>query len=112
MTINLRAIPMGSQWNVAITGGKAHIGAVALGIPRSSLADPGQASASVSVLTVTGHIDDEVARPAAHFLAKALKQIVVVSCGIHYDKITAEDILVVKKLVQEILEDFYANVHE
>ncbi|HBS60096.1 MAG TPA: hypothetical protein DEA44_12610 [Firmicutes bacterium] len=110
MTIKLRAIPLGDGWNVALTGGKAHIGAVAMGIPRASLADPGQTSASVSVLTVTGHMDDEIARPAAYVLAKELKQVVVVTCGIHYDQITPEDILAVRKNVQEVLAEFLANL--
>lgn len=110
ISINLCALPMGNQWNVTITGGSAHLGAVAVGIPRPSLSDPEKASASVSVLTVTGHRDDDIARPSAHFLASELQQTIVVSCGIHFDNITSEDIHLVEKLVKKALKEFLNNI--
>lgn len=102
----LQAVAMGRDWNVVITGGEVpHLGAVALGIPRPSLQNPEHTSATVSVLTLTGHKDDEVARPAAHFLAGRLNAPVVVSCGIHKDNVKPGDIRLAGELVREALND-------
>ena len=102
----LQATAMGKDWNVVITGGEIPpMGAVALGIPRPSLQNPEATSASVSVLTLTGHKEDEVARPAAHFLAGRLNVPVVVSCGIHNDDIRPEDIRRFGEMLQEALDD-------
>jgi len=102
----LQAVAMGRDWNVVITGGEIpHLGAIALGIPRPSLQNPEQTSATVSVLTLTGHKEDEIARPAAHFLAGRLNAPVVVSCGIHNDDIKPEDIQRFGELVREALND-------
>lgn len=68
-------------------GEKPHVGAVALGVPRPSLRGEGT-SATTSVLTLTGHKDDEVARPAAATLAAACHTPVVVVAGIHLDGAT------------------------
>ncbi len=109
LSVLLQAINMGGDWNVVITGGEIpHLGAVALGIPRPSLQNPEYTSATVSVLTLTGHKEDEVARPAAHFLASKLNAPVVVSCGIHNDRIKPEEIRRVGELVQEALNDLVA----
>lgn len=104
--IILQAVSMGSQWTIVITGGEAHLGAAALAIPRPSLTGSGQISASVSVLTVTGHMDDEIARPSAWYLAKELNQPVLVSCGIHYDATSADRIELIKMLTQEAQKEF------
>lgn len=102
----LQAVAMGRDWNVVITGGEVpHLGAIALGIPRPSLQNPEQTSATVSVLTLTGHKEDELARPAAHFLASSLNAPVVVSCGIHNDDIKPGDIRLFGELVREALND-------
>lgn len=109
LNVLLQATTMGKDWNVVITGGEIpHLGAVALGIPRPSLQNPAATSASVSVLTLTGHKEDEVARPAAHFLASRLKAPVVVSCGIHNDDIKPEDIRRFGEMLQEALDDLVA----
>ncbi|AKX92929.1 hypothetical protein [Neomoorella thermoacetica] len=73
-------------------GEKPHVGAVALGIPRPSLRGEG-ASATTSVLTLTGHKDDEVARPAATTLAAACQAPVVVVAGIHLDGATPGELV-------------------
>ncbi|OPZ71061.1 MAG: hypothetical protein BWY80_01396 [Firmicutes bacterium ADurb.Bin456] len=106
LNVTLRAVPMGADWCVAITGGEIpHLGAVALGVPRPSLQDSGRTSATVSVLTLTGHKEDEIARPAAYFLASRLKTPVVVSCGIHNDQIEPGTIRRFVELVQEGLNE-------
>ena len=113
LPVVLQAIAMGKDWNVAITGGEIpHLGSIALGIPRPSLQSTLHTSATVSVLTLTGHKEDEIARPAAHFLASRLNTPVVVSCGIHNDHIKPEDIRRVGDLVQEALNDMVAVLNQ
>jgi DNA-binding IclR family transcriptional regulator len=106
LQVTLIALPMGEDWSVAIFGGeRPHIGAVALGVPAPSAHTPGKVNASVSVLTVTGHKEDELARAAAEILARRLARVVVVSCGIHKDAITAEEIDSFRWLVSQAVED-------
>ena len=107
--IILQASAMGRDLNVSITGGDIpHLGAIALGIPRPSRHNPGSTSATVSVLTLTSHKEDEIVRPAAHFLASSLNVSVVVSCGIHINDIKPEEIYLIDTIVhgalQELLE--------
>ena len=92
-TVELTATVCGKDYNICIGGGDTyHIGAVALGIPRPSLADATKISASASVLCVTAHKEDEVAREAALRLATLLNTRVVVTCGLHIDDASGEDI--------------------
>jgi len=105
--VELSALPMGEDWTVAITGGVSpHLGAAALGIPRPSLENPEKTSASVSVLTVTGHRDDEIARLAAHRLASRLGRKVLVACGIHIDGITRGELSLVGEIIEDLLARF------
>lgn len=86
-------VSCGPDVSVCFGGGEGpHIGAVALGIPRPSLMDPSAPSASASVLCVTGHKEDELAREAALALATALGCRVSVSVGLHVDDATPADI--------------------
>lgn len=68
---------------VQIYGGSPHLGAVAVAYPRPSLRDPPKPSATSSVLTRLGHLDDLLARPASELLAKALGVPVAVVAGVH-----------------------------
>jgi gallate decarboxylase subunit D len=77
---------------VTITGGVAHVGAVAIGQARPSLRDPTSLSASSSVYCVVGHKEDMLAKRAADRLAARLGSTVVVVAGIHWDALTADDI--------------------
>ncbi len=45
-----------------------------------------------AVYTVLGHMDDQVAIPAAKTLAEELKEPVVVVCGLHINNATKDDI--------------------
>jgi gallate decarboxylase subunit D len=83
----------GPDISVSFGGGESpHIGAVALGVPRPSLADASKPSASASVLCVTGHKEDEIVRAAALELATVFTCRVIVAAGLHVDNATAEDI--------------------
>lgn len=106
--INCSVVKMGNDWNISIYGGNLpHIGAIALGIPRPSLEDKNKISSSVSVLTITGHKEDIIVQKIAKVLSSTLNSTVVVTCGIHIDDITFDDIqnlnLVIDNLVDELI---------
>ncbi len=73
-------------------GERLHVGAVALAVPRPSLRDPTRTSATASVLAVTGHKDDELAKPLAELAAARLGQVAVVVVGVHVEGASPEDI--------------------
>lgn len=104
--ITLTALFMGKDLNVSIYGGDLpHIGAIALGIPRPSLEDKNKISSSVSLLTITGHKEDVIVQRLAKVLSKSLNSTVVVSCGIHYDNITLEDIEAINLLISDLTDE-------
>ncbi|MGI6776707.1 MAG: hypothetical protein ACOX7R_01360 [Acetivibrionales bacterium] len=99
-------LPCGKDMHVSFTGGeKPHIGATALAIPRRSLSDPGKVSASVSVLCVTGHKDDQLAREAALKIASALDCVVSVTVGLHIENADCNDI-------EKITDNFYHAIRK
>lgn len=83
---------MGDDLVVVLKGGKEHIGAVGIAQSRPSLSDPGRTSATSSVYTFLGHREDEIAKSMAEDLARTLGRRVVVIAGLHWDKITGEEI--------------------
>jgi gallate decarboxylase subunit D len=79
---------------VNLVGGDVpHIGAVAVSIPRPSLAQPGRRSATTSVFALVGHKEDELARPLATNLARALGLTTVVVAGVRIHRARAADVL-------------------
>ena len=103
--INIKAITIGEDLIAIISGGDSpHIGCVTLSTPRPSLCDSKVISATTSVLNLIGHKDDEVARYVSHELSSKLNKNVVVTCGIHIDNITGEEINIIVKLLKELTE--------
>jgi len=103
----------GPDISVCFGGGEAHhIGAVALGIPRPSLADSSTPSASASVLCVTGHKEDQLARVAALELATLLGCRVNVTAGLHVDGATAEDIRLLDENYGAVLSEVKRRISE
>lgn len=91
--VEAQATLMGRDVSLCLGGGqKHHIGAVALATPRESLQGDGQISASASVLCVTGHMEDQLARRVALKLAVRLNRRVTVCTGLHIDEAGPEDI--------------------
>ena len=86
----LEASAVGKDWQVVLTAGKAHIGAVALAVPCPRTAEG--VTASVSVLTAPGHRDDIPAGKLALKLCKATSTKVTVTAGLHLDGATLEEI--------------------
>jgi gallate decarboxylase subunit D len=94
---------LGPDLLVAVWGGThPHVGAVALAVPRPSLKDKKKTSATSSVLTLMGHKEDVTAKMVSEALAAALKQNVVVTAGIHWDNLKAEDIGAIVQLTEKL----------
>lgn len=93
-----------------VGGERPHLGAVALGIPRPSLARAGRRSATTSVLAVTGHKDDELARPLADELARRLGQTAVVAAGVHVERARARDVARIFRNAARALEAIIAEI--
>jgi hypothetical protein len=84
--IHSLSILLGEDLLTCLWGGsKPHIGAIALALPRPSLADPTITSSTASVLTMLGHKEDRVVTMAAEQLSSRLNKNVVVTAGIHWD---------------------------
>lgn len=104
--INMKAVVAGEDLCVIISGGdKPHIGCVTLSIPRPSLLDASKTSATTSTLNLIGHKDDEAAMYVSKTLASRLNKNVVVTCGIHIDNITPEEIKTTISLLKELTEN-------
>ena len=103
--INMKAIEIGEDLCVIISGGDSpHIGCVTLSVPRASLSDKNINSATTSILNLTGHKDDEAARYVSHTLSSRLNKNVVITCGIHVDNITNEEINITIGLLKELTD--------
>jgi hypothetical protein len=92
-----------------VGGDRPHIGAVAIGIPRPSLARSGRRSATTSVFAVTGHKDDELARSMANELARRLGVTAVVVAGVHIAHATPSDIAAVLRNADDAVRAILAS---
>lgn len=101
--VEAEAVRIGADFLVCIHGGdKPHIGAVAAAQPRLSLADPARVSATASVLAYLGHKEDVVVKRVSEQLAAALAANVVVTAGLHWDRLTPDDLPTVMTRCDEI----------
>jgi hypothetical protein len=102
--------------SVNLLGGDVpHIGAVAIGIPRQSLARQERQSATTSVYALVGHKEDELARSMATELARGLGITSVVVAGVHLERARPRDIALVlqnaDRAVKTILTLAASNAH-
>ncbi len=79
-------------------GTRPHIGAVAVAVPRPSIADPSTTSATASVLTLVGHKEDDVVKMVSQRLSARLSKKVIVTAGIHWDHLD-------QNAISEIMEN-------
>jgi len=93
-------------------GNLSHVGGVAVGIPRPSTRNPAQLTANVSVISILGHKDDELARPLADKVARRLNQIAVVIVGIHVDGATSQDLEVVTCNAHAVVDEWLERIDE
>jgi hypothetical protein len=113
-SLNASLCQCGRDISLTVIGGtRPHVGAVALALPRTSLADDEKVSATVSSICVTGHKDDELARRGALALAGRFNCTVVVSLGIHIDNAGSSDIQRLcsnfDKLIDKLRGEIYVN---
>lgn len=98
--VTLKAIRIGKDLLVVITGGAGHIGAVGAGTNCGGMAVS-------SVMTTPGHRDDRIAKDAAERISKKLGCTCAVIAGVHYDGITAQeikDVLIISSTLVDELE--------
>ncbi|MCK5682348.1 hypothetical protein KAI46_16225 [bacterium] len=83
---------------VVVTGGRDHIGAIALALPRPSLVEADRLSATSSILTMLGHREDELVKYVSETVAAATGQNVIVIAGVHYDGLNSAELGVLRTL--------------
>jgi gallate decarboxylase subunit D len=113
LKLRLVCVSMGDDLLLALTGGdREHVGAVALAQGRPSLEAGGAPSATTSVLALLGHKEDDLARRLATRLANRIGSVVCLACGIHLDRITAEELASVENLAEELGEELLARLRD
>jgi len=105
MVVEAAAVCCGKDINICIGGGDTfHIGASSLAVPRPSLKKNNEISASASVICVTGHKEDQIARDAALRFAARFNVRVSVSCGLHIDEATEAEIAGLQSNFLQVLD--------
>lgn len=103
----------GRDVSLTVGGGECcHLGASALAVPRPSLRDPEQVSASTSVLCVTGHKEDEFARRAAERIAARENCVASVCAGVHIENARPEELTRLAKNLEKLLADVLEQLSE
>jgi len=91
----------GDDISVTIGNSSAHVGAVALGCPRPRV--NGQIKkATISSICAMEHRDDIMARLAAETIATEIDRRVAVSCGVHIDNATKNEVMILLEKCKEL----------
>lgn len=105
--IYFHALFCGKDISISVFGGDlAHIGAVAVGVPRKSLTGDGSNSSSASVICITGHKEDLIARDLALKISSKYLCNTSVSVGIHIDNGKKNDFMIIDKNVKNLIDRF------
>jgi len=97
---------------VVVTGGRDHIGAVGLAVPRPSRLDSNNISATSSVLTMLGHKEDVLVKDISEKLAAATGRNVVVIAGVHYDDLSGVDLKLLHELWRELTDKIATFINQ
>jgi hypothetical protein len=108
--VSAHIVLVGRDILVLLTGGRAHIGAVAIAQPRPSIRDAKKISSTSSVFTRVGHKEDVVVKAMSEELSKELNKIVVVAAGIHWDKMKKREIEMIIEMCSTIKQKVIAEV--
>ncbi len=98
LQIKIIVIPIGDDLQIFISGGKAHIGAIALGSPYNIT------KATASVIAAPKHKENQLALNLAELLSKNLQLRVAVTMGIHFDNISSKELTDIKEIVSQLGE--------
>ena len=88
------------------------MGAVAMAVPRPSLKDPKKVSATSSNFTFVGHKEDLLAKKISEKIASHLKTNVVVTAGIHWERLPPNKIETIEKLTNMLTELILKRLEE
>lgn len=103
--LTMEWIEAGEDLVVAVKGGDTpHIGCIMWGVPRTSLNDANKISSTISILNITGHQDDKVARPVLHRLICKLNRKICFTCGIHLDDVFPNEIEQAQELMNNLAD--------
>ncbi len=102
----LEARVTGEDISLTLTGGEAHIGAIAMGTY-----DDKSSRASSSVLTAPGHRDDVIALKGARMVSSHTHTTTAFSVGIHFDRINKEDIEEIISASEEMITHFVEQLN-
>lgn len=103
--VTAQMIEIGNDYCLIVQGGDApHIGAVAVAQRTRRYVDPNQFATTPSVLALAGHKEFDLAKDLAMRASEALKKNVVCLCGIHVDDATKEEIEVIIRLAQQVVD--------
>jgi hypothetical protein len=104
---------VGQDLLVSIWGGtRPHIGAIGIAIPRPSLKNPKKRSATSSNFTFLGHKEDVMVKEISEKLASRLRRNVVVTAGIHWDRITSNEIKILQNLTKRLSDQILRRFRE
>jgi len=103
--IVLDAKKIGNDYLVTLTGGRDHVGAVAIGF-----FDEKSQRASSSVITIPGHREEQLALKGARQVSIATKKTTIFIAGIHKDNINHEDIKNIVSVAYEMVKDLITYV--
>ncbi len=102
--IKVSACPAGDDWNIIITGGCApHVGSV-------SLAEYQNNTVTLRTLLREEHKDQIVGDRFARELALRYHCTVCVSCGIHFDGPTPDDLSQIVSITDELLNELCCTI--
>ncbi len=103
--ISLVANQVEDDWVIRLLGGKAHVGAVGVGVY-----DATSGRASSSVITLAGHRDDRIAKEGAERISKHTRSATVLIVGIHVKNITEKEISAIIKNSEHLLTIFVGKL--
>jgi hypothetical protein len=97
----LEAKKIGDDYLLTLTGGREHVGAVAVG-----LFDEKSQRASSSVITLPGHREEQLSLQGARQVSRATKRTTVFVAGIHQDNISPGEIKNIISTAEEMVQSF------
>lgn len=96
---------IGSDYTLTLTGGRDHIGAVAIGN-----FDEKSGRATSSVISLPGHREESIALEGARRISESTGTATVLTVGIHLDDITGDEISQVVTVSGQMIDRFIASL--